>query len=49
MLTVTLICLLYTLTVSLQDDLYQYLCVVAPFASLLDNSVSNTKLLMANG
>lgn len=30
-------------------ELYQYLCVVAPFGSLLDNSVSNTKLLMANG
>ncbi|XP_065919140.1 AP-5 complex subunit mu-1-like [Dysidea avara] len=30
-------------------ELYQYLCVVAPFGSLLDNSVSNTKLLMVNG
>lgn len=31
------------------SELYQYLCMVAPFGTLLDNSVVNTKFLMANG
>ena len=31
------------------SELYQYLCMVAPFGTLLNNSVTNAKFLMTNG